>query len=32
MLEFIDNNPAEAYMCMQNWYIYNKPDINKNDC
>lgn len=31
MLEFIKNNPYEdeAYMCMQNWYMYNKPDIDK---
>lgn len=31
MLDFIKNNPDEdeAYMCMQNWYMYNKPDINK---
>ena len=31
MLEFINNNPDEdeAYMCMQNWYMYDKPDINK---
>ena len=31
MLDFIKNNPSEdeAYMCMQNWYMYDKPDINK---
>lgn len=31
ILEFIKNNPDEdeAYMCMQNWYMYDKPDINK---
>lgn len=31
MLDFIKNNPDEdeAYMCMQNWYMYDKPDINK---
>lgn len=31
MLEFIKNNPDEdeAYMCMQNWYMYDKPDIDK---
>ena len=31
MLEFINNNPDEdeAYMCMQNWYMYDQPDINK---
>ena len=31
ILEFINNNPDEdeAYMCMQNWYMYDKPDINK---
>lgn len=31
ILEFIENNPDEdeAYMCMQNWYMYDKPDINK---
>ena len=31
MLEFIKNNPDEdePYQCMQNWYIYDSPDINK---
>ena len=31
ILEFINNNPDEdeAYMCMQNWYMYDQPDINK---
>ncbi len=31
MLDFIKNNPDEdeAYMCMQNWYMYDNPDINK---
>lgn len=31
ILEFIKNNPDEdeAYMYMQNWYMYDKPDINK---
>lgn len=31
MLKFIKNNPDEdeAYMCMQNWYMYDKPNINK---
>ena len=31
MLDFIKNNPNEdeAYQCMQNWYMYDKPDINK---
>lgn len=31
MLDFIKNNPDEdeTYMCMQNWYMYDKPDINK---
>lgn len=31
MLDFIKNNPDEdeAYMCMQNWYMYDKPDINR---
>ncbi len=31
ILEFIKNNPEEdeAYQCMQNWYMYDKPDINK---
>ncbi len=31
MLEFIKENPDEdeAYMCMQNWYMYDEPDINK---
>ena len=31
MLDFIKNNPDEdeAYMCMQNWYMYDEPDINK---
>lgn len=27
----IKNNPDEdeSYMCMQNWDMYDKPDINK---
>lgn len=31
MLKFIKNNPDEdePYQCMQNWYIYDSPDINK---
>ncbi len=31
ILEFIKNNPEEdeAYQCMQNWYMYDKPDMNK---
>ncbi|MBO5348412.1 MAG: hypothetical protein J6A89_01130 [Clostridia bacterium] len=31
ILDFINYNPDEdeAYMCMQNWYMYDKPDINK---
>ena len=31
ILEFIKNSPDEdeAYMCMQNWYMYDRPDINK---
>lgn len=31
ILEFIKNNPEEdeAYKCMQNWYMYYKPDMNK---
>ena len=31
ILEFIKNRPDEdeAYMCMQNWYMYDRPDINK---
>ena len=31
ILNFIKNNPDEdeAYMCMQNWYMYDQPDINK---
>lgn len=31
MLDFIKSNPDEdeAYMCMQNWYMYDEPDINK---
>lgn len=31
MLNFIKENPNEdeSYMCMQNWYMYDKPDINK---
>lgn len=31
MLSFIKDNPDEdeAYMCMQNWYMYDKPDINR---
>ncbi len=31
ILDFIKNNPDEdeAYMCMQNWYMYDEPDINK---
>ncbi len=31
ILECIKNNPDEdeAYICMQNWYMYDKPDINK---
>ena len=31
ILEFIKNHPDEdeAYMCMQNWYMYDQPDINK---
>ncbi len=31
MLDFIKNNPDEdeAYMCMQNWYMYDKQDIDK---
>ena len=31
MLEFIKNNSDEdePYQCMQNWYMYDKPDINK---
>lgn len=31
ILEFIKNNPDEdeAYMCMQNWYMYDQPNINK---
>lgn len=31
ILNLIKDNPDEdeAYMCMQNWYMYDKPDINK---
>ena len=31
MLNTIKNNPDEdePYQCMQNWYMYEKPDINK---
>ena len=31
MLEFIKDNPDEdePYQCMQNWYMYERPDINK---
>lgn len=31
MLDFIKDNSDEdeAYMCMQNWYMYDEPDINK---
>ncbi len=31
MLEIIKEYPDEdvAYMCMQNWYMYDSPDINK---
>lgn len=31
ILDFIQNNPDEdeAYQVMQNWYMYDKPDINK---
>ena len=31
MFDFIINTPDEdeAYMCMQNWYMYDKPDIDK---
>lgn len=31
MLDFIKDNSDEdeAYMCMQNWYMYDDPDINK---
>lgn len=31
MLEFIKDNPDEdePYQCMQNWYMYDIPDINK---
>ncbi len=31
ILNFIKNNPDEdeAYMCIQNWYMYDQPDINK---
>lgn len=31
MLNTIKNNPDEdePYQCMQNWYMYAKPDINK---
>ena len=31
MLDFIKNNPDqdEPYICMQNWYMYDNPDINK---
>ena len=31
MLECIKNNSDEdePYQCMQNWYIYDSPDINK---
>ena len=31
LLEFIKKNPDkdEAYMCMQNWYMYDRPNINK---
>ena len=31
MLEFIEENPDEdePYQCMQNWYMYDSPDINK---
>lgn len=31
MLDFIKDNldEDEAYMCMQNWYMYDDPDINK---
>ena len=31
MLEFIKDNPDEdeAYMCMQNWYMYDQPNIGK---
>lgn len=31
MFDFIKDNSDEdeAYMCMQNWYMYDNPDINK---
>lgn len=31
MLEFIKDNPDEdePYQCMQNWYMYDSPDIDK---
>lgn len=31
MFDFIKDNSDEdeAYMCMQNWYMYDDPDINK---
>lgn len=31
LLDYLKENPDEdePYMCMQNWYIYDKPDINK---
>lgn len=31
IFNFIQNNPDEdeAYQCVQNWYMYDKPDINK---
>ena len=31
MLKFIKNNPDEdePYQCMENWYMYHSPDINK---
>ena len=31
MLDFIKRNPDEdePYQCMQNWYMYDSPDINK---
>ncbi len=31
LLDLIKNNPDEdePYMCMQNWYMYYKPNINK---
>ena len=31
LLEFIKDNPDEdePYQCMQNWYMYDIPDINK---